>query len=684
MSKTTITLAALAAISLFTSMNAGADDTAPDKIIVTATRIGDAAAQLPANITVIDADAIRQSPARTLPELLTLEAGVITRSLYGNNASQATVDLRGFGAAATPNTLILLNGRRLNDFDLGAVDFAAISLKDVERIEVIRGTGGVLYGDGAVGGAVNIVTREPARTGTHGQVGVTAGSHAARGLDLSVSHSQGPVAVNLYVDGLHSDGYRANNHLETRNAQLDVSWFHDRGEVFLRGGLDTLREGLPGVRTVDPTIGLDQLADSRRATDTPNDYARQNGRFLTLGATQYLTEHTKLVMDLGYRSKRQQAFYDDYAFGGAFANYLDTHLGTWSVTPWLEITNTLAGRSVDTRAGVDVYLYDYDSGRSLNPATAADPAHRLAVDQTSVAGYLQSTVNVTQATDVTLGVRVQDVDLKARDTFDAAAPGAAGGNQAAPLDSSKREHMLELGLRHRLSETLSVFTRIDRSVRFATVDEYFQYDPSTFLLGFTPLKPQVSRGVDLGVDLHRHRFRFQSSLYYMKLTDEIHYDPATFANINLDPTRRYGLESTLTAPLTAKLRLTGNYTYTRAEFTKGPYAHNDVPVVPRHTVTLAVLWSVDPTFTVSADGRYTGDKVFDNDQTNTFMKIPGYPMFDLKVAKRAGPWHFTGAVNNLLGRKAYDYGVKSLFTPGRYNAYPLPEREFTVTVSRRI
>jgi len=66
------------------------------------------------------------------------------------------------------------------------------------------------------------------------------------------------------------------------------------------------------------------------------------------------------------------------------------------------------------------------------------------------------------------------------------------------------------------------------------------------------------------------------------------------------------------------------------------------------------------------------------------MKIPGYPMFDLKASKQAGPWRFTAAVNNLLGRKAYDYGVKSTFTPGRYNAYPLPEREFTVTVSRRI
>lgn len=677
MTKTTFTLAVLSAASFFiTPEISPAAQTASDKIIVTATRIGDAGARLPANITVIDAAAIRQSPARTLPELLTLEAGVITRSLYGNNASQATVDLRGFGAAATPNTLILLNGRRLNDVDLAAVDFTAVPLKDVERIEVIRGAGGVLYGDGAVGGAINIVTREPARTGTHGDIQVTGGSHAARGLDLSVSHSQGPVAVNLNADGLHSDGYRDNNHLELRNAQLNLQWFRDSGEVFLRGGLDSRREGIPGVRTVDPTTGQDELHNDRRGTDTPNDYANQDGRFVTVGATQYLTPHTKLVMDLGYRVKKQQAAYV------TFASYVNTRLATWSVTPRLEFDHNLAGLPITTLTGIDVYLSNYDSDRGQDPTTP--PVHHLAADQTSIAGYVQTTVNVTRATDVTAGARLQDVDLKARDTFDAAAPGAAFESQAPDLDNSKREHMLELGVEHTFTDAVSVYGRVNRSVRFWTVDEIFQVDPTTFLRAFTPLKPQVSRGVDVGAKVHHRGLRFQSSLYYMKLNDEIHFDPATFTNVNLDPTQRYGLESSISAPVTTTVRVTGNYTYTRAQFDKGQYAGNDVPLVPRHTVSLSVLWNATPTLTAAASGHYFSDKVFDNDQTNSFMKIPGYPMFDLKVSKQAGLWRFTGAVNNLLGRKAYDYGVKSLFTPGKYNAYPLPEREFTVTVSRRI
>ena len=70
--------------------------------------------ELPASVTVITEDDIAKSAARTLPELLSGEAGLTMKDFFGNNAASTSVDLRGFGVTGPQNTLILLDGRRLN------------------------------------------------------------------------------------------------------------------------------------------------------------------------------------------------------------------------------------------------------------------------------------------------------------------------------------------------------------------------------------------------------------------------------------------------------------------------------------------------------------------------------------------------------------------------------------------
>src|SRR5262245_62263533 len=85
-----------------------------DAVIVTATRFQEDVRRLPASTTVLTADDIARSPARTLPELLSEQAGFTMRDFFGNNAAQAQIDLRGFGVTGPQNTLILVDGRRQN------------------------------------------------------------------------------------------------------------------------------------------------------------------------------------------------------------------------------------------------------------------------------------------------------------------------------------------------------------------------------------------------------------------------------------------------------------------------------------------------------------------------------------------------------------------------------------------
>jgi iron complex outermembrane receptor protein len=668
---------AVALVLFPTILHSAETETAPP-LVVTATRLDPETARLPANVTIITAETIARSPARTLPELLALEAGVARRSLYGNLAARDSIDLRGFGATATQNTLILVDGRRLNDVDLSAVDLSAIPLAAIERIEILRGTGAVLYGDGAVGGAINIVTKSAARAGADGSITASSGSYGYRGVQAARRESDGTLAASVHAQAASTHGYRRNNEQEQINLLADFRWFEAEREWFMKLGVDDQNLRLPGVRTVDPGAGIDELSTDRRGTSTPNDYANQNGTSLVFGVSHGLRADALLIVDAGYRRKQQSAFYE--AFGGS---YLESELSGLSFTPRLKLDHRLLGGSGKAILGVDYIQSDYGSDRATDPATVTAPIHRLSIGQSSLALYGQDTTRYDTGTTLTLGARSQRVKLAARDAFDSAAPGAAFESQAPDLDTRDTAHALELGVRQEIGGRYSLFGRANRAMRFATVDEVFESDPVTFLRVFSPLKPQISRGLDAGAEMRSDMYALTVSAYRMNLENEIHFNPNTFTNDNLDPTRRDGWLLDAQARFAERWRMKLVYANTRSRFREGAFSGNDVPLVPKHTGALSVFWNFDPKATISATARYSGSKRFDNDQSNTFMEIPAYTVVDLGYTQTLGDWKWQAAIQNAFNEKAYDYGVRSLFTPGRYNAYPLPERSYALSLSRQ-
>jgi len=654
-----------------------------DSILVTATRLDPANSKARGYVTVISAQDIENSTARTLPDLLGREAGVLTRSLYGNDGARASVDIRGFGATAKQNTLILLDGRRLNDIDLAAIDYSAIPLESIERIEIIRNGGGVLYGDGAVGGTINIITRQPGRAGTRASIQTGAGNLDTRQLDASLSHNEGPFSVFLGTHGIRSDGYRDNNDLTETSINSDLRFTHDNGQAYVKFYWDDQDLDLPGVRRVDPATGLDQLQDDRKGTDTPHDYADQHGYSVTTGFSHYLVNGAEAVIDVGYRKKNQKAFFDDYNFGGAFANYVDSDLKTWSITPRFIIPHALFGAAAQTISGLDYYHSRYDSDRSLNKDTGNLPVHRIDIEQQTGSAYVDTTLSHWNGLHINLGGRLEWVRVEAQDQADTGAPGGGFASEAPDYDATNWVHMLEAGVEKQLTPDTDVYLKATRSARVATVDELFELDPTTFLQVFSDLHPQTGNGVDLGIEYRQESMTLHANGYYMRLKDEIHFDPNTFSNINLDPTKRYGLELSGRLEVHENVDLQADYTYMRAQFRNGPYAGNDVPLVPRNTGSAMAIWKYSAATDFIAAVNFTGEKYFDNDQANDFgKKIPSYETLDLQASHWYRGFRFVAKLNNVLDKKYYDYGVSSTLSPGVYNAYPLPERTFLVTVSR--
>ena len=161
------------ALALFQAFAAyAADDEAA--IVVTGTRFSGSLASA-IGATVITAEDIAQSTATTLGEALDRLGGVtVRRSLAGTE--DPGLDLRGFGVTGNQNTLVLVDGQRLSENELASARISTIPLTAVERIEILRGAGAVLYGPGASGGVINIVTRPATAAGPRGYVAALAGS----------------------------------------------------------------------------------------------------------------------------------------------------------------------------------------------------------------------------------------------------------------------------------------------------------------------------------------------------------------------------------------------------------------------------------------------------------------------------------------------------------------------------
>ncbi|MCC6776638.1 MAG: TonB-dependent receptor [Hyphomicrobiales bacterium] len=635
-----------------------------------------------ASTTVLTSTDIERNPGQTVQDLLSREPGIQVRSLYGGvNGTQSSVDMRGFGANATSNTLILINGRRLNDVDLAGIDLSTLPRESIDHIEITRGnSGAVLYGDGAVGGVINIVTKTGTGLPRSARVSGTFGAFRYAEGTAGASGSWGPWAVSAYGNAISSDGYRQNNQLQQQNAVGDIRYSGDQGGAYLNLSADKQHLGFPGGRLVTPSFSLVD-SDPRGAT-TPYDYGDKQGVNVTAGVTRILAPGTELIVDGGVRQKKQQAGFFS-PFGPLFDSYVDTSLTTYSLTPRIISNHAFGDIPGKLVTGIDVYQSIYGSDRDLHRGDP--PYHRYDLRQLTAAVYAMETMTVRPGTDVGAGIRVQQNRLTARDRLDPNAPGALFAiPEGLPFDGAETQQAWHLGVNHRINQELSVFARMARSFRVPNVDERVGVGPFGVPTNFD-LRTQTSRDYEAGVRAKIGKVEAQVSAYLMNLQNEIFFSPASFTNVNLDPTRRYGVEAIGSWQATPLLMFKLGLAHTRAIFVEGPFAGNDIPLVARWTESIGVSWNIYRNYLVlDAAARLVGSRRMDNDSANIQELIPANTLVDIRIGGTIEKLSWALSVQNLFDVHYFDYAISRLDfitglpAVGFYSAYPLPGRTFMV------
>ncbi len=665
-----------------------------DGIVVNATRFPEDVRRLPASATVITSQDIAKSAARTIPELLSEQVGITMKDFFGNNASTTSIDLRGYGITGPQNTLILLDGRRLNDFDLSGVQWSAIPLVSIERIEILRGVGAVLYGDAASAGVINIVTRSPLKQGRAAEAYGRAASYGTFEGQLYGSAASERFGVNGSVYGYTADGYRQNNRNEQQNNTLNLRWALGEGALDLRFGNDRQDVRLPGGRFIQPSVGLNEYAVDPRGTDTPLDYAKRDGARAGLTYTQRFGD-VDFSVGLDHRDKNTRSYFDQ----SGFPAYRDDTVNYDAFTPRARIPFATGPFAHRLTLGADWYDSRYASRRTDRPENNREPTNIASVKQTVTGYYAQDSIDLTRSTVATAGLRLERAKYSAQDSADPNAPACFFCSAAAPLEGAQRERAWELGLRQALGSEWSAFARAGRSFRFATSEEIYENDVF-FNPQFQLLRPQHSLTLEAGGEWRRGGNRLRVALFRSDITDEIHLDPFTtgVGNTNLPPSRRQGLEADGAWQVSRTLRLSAGYAYTDAKFREGvlpgslfaigtnlAIAGRSVPLVPRHKLNASAAWQLAPRTELSAMLTALSSQVMDNDEPNTLgTRIPSFAVLDLKLAQAQSWGRVSLTVNNALNQHYYTYAVRSAFTVDRYAVYPLPGRTLGLSAELKL
>lgn len=613
-------------------------------VVVTASRFQEAGDSLPVGVEVITRGQIEASGVVTLPEVLGQQMSIVVRDNSGGPNRQ--IDLRGFGAFGDQNTLVLVNGQRISENEQTPADLASIALANVERIEIMRGSGAVLYGTGATGGTINVITRSPDPGDRDVRLAATGGSYGTWGLSASGSAGSERVAVGFNVAHLASDNYRRNNDLVQDNLQAQLRWFTVRGPISLVVARSRQDLRLPGERTAS------QLVSDRRGTSKPDDASSLEATRTVLSTTQAF-EWGDAAVDAMYRDRHSQSF----QFGGF--NTIDSRV--LGISPRIRVPFSTGSVAHELIAGLDWENWAFDN--RIDGLSYSGTA-----EQENGAVYFQDALRTATGTTVTVGARHQ----RARSGLD------EGGTVSSRL---RHVGVYELAVRHAIVADWSAHAKMGRSFRLANVDEVRSF-------GFGPpnlLEPQKSIDREIGAQYAARGRTLRLTYFWSRLTNEILFDPVAFSNVNLPPTERRGVEFEAGARLTDRWQVRGTYTWLRATFREGTFGGstvggNDIPLVPRNKASVTVSLQADAATRVATTATYVGRQRFDNDQTNTYpIRMPAYTVVDVSVIHDHGPWRVRGSITNLLGAQYYSYALANVPAIGTFSAYPAAGRALLVT-----
>lgn len=607
-----------------------------DTIVVSATKTEEKRKDVPNAVIVLDEMDIEESPAKSIGELLANELGIDWRTYGDYGGAGEEIHIRGMSGNATQ---IFVNGINVNSPSLGSADVGSIPLNNIEKIEVVKGSGSLLYGSGAMGGTVNIITKMP----EHDRI--TGGVRAGYGTEESymLEAEQGMYLTEnfgyyLTATRRETDGFRDNSDLTHNDVSLKLVF--DKGDKFdvsLYGDYVDRKYDIPGVQppagTQDYFIGPVKFYNSETAKLLDN--GKNENAHLVLKIKSKLYKWLTVNIETDYVDLERFNL-SRYSGTGGTGNK------TWTTNEVLGIEGNLnikpfAGANI--LAGTEYKNFNWENTTlDLDTGGIDIPGSSTTTEASihTLGSFIETQYRPWERLKLLAGVRYEN-----HSTF---------GSEVLPL----------FGLVLNATDRTAIKFSHGKHFLAPTPNDLF-WPATMWMQGDPNLKPENGWHTDATIEQSLYSDKLFTSITYFHwdIDDKIEWGPNSFwvwTPHNLNRYKADGLEVGLKSKPFDWLRLGLNYTYIDASEMNQSVTRR-AQYTPEHQAKAVITYWLKSGFTTQFTVRYTGSRYyygFDKTIVEPTNTLDSYWTTDFKIDKRFHEnWIVTLQGNNLFDEE-YD------------------------------
>jgi len=536
---------------------------------------------------------IKNSKSNNIYDFLTQNTSLSLAPSSGNKFSQK-ISARGYGLTiGSHNLVVTLNGRRLNSISTDGPAINTININDVEKIEITKGSGSVIYGDSAMAGAIHVYTKK----NLDNKVSTSVGNYGLVQTSASFGISQEKIDLNMSIDNLRHGGYSVadpqgnKDKGEETKSNINARYITDGGTEFESNyDLNESENRYPNWLT--------------QAQFNENPSYNSTGRVYTISNRDSDTLTYKVKRQLGdnFSLSRSSSILNKETIVKSYNSSAITTYGNPSKYQYDYYNSDYILGYENGNLKIDSGYNSLDGSRTFPVATAYVPANTTS--KKNIGFFSQLQYNQNDST-YTIGARNETVEYEYK---------PVSGTQ-----KNAKHHLeaFDVGFNTRLNPSTTVFTNFNQAFQAPLIDRFFTYNGG--FNGF--MSPSTSKTINVGLNYLTEKSKTKVTLYRSNVRNEMFYNSSTYNNTNLDESHKQGLELQNLFAYSPKWSTNVNYAYTKAiidkEADNSTFNGKINPMTSKHNISASAIYSFSDKTKMTLTQKYRSSAFAEEDYTNT-------------------------------------------------------------------